>query len=166
MEHVNFWKKLRGIFLLLLWLCSILLLIGTPDEIKNVYSVKNAPAEKVEIKNITLTSESCRVRNYCDHIKFEAIHLDTGLPVESRIEVAPGIFDFGVSFQRKEVWSTKRKYIDQYQVGKVYDVYLGENGSYYLSQGSYFPFAYLFVFAVLWIAGNAVLIAKKANEKG
>ena len=148
MEHLSFLDKIRALFILSAWGCSILFVIGAPGEIRNVYSVKNTAPEKLKIENIYLTSEPCSIRKHCDHIKFEAIHVASNSPVDKRIEVEPGTFPFGVSFQREQVWSTKRKYLDEYEVGEVYDAYLGSNGRYYLSQGSYFPFAYLLAFAV------------------
>ncbi|QFT54590.1 hypothetical protein [Microbulbifer sp. THAF38] len=161
MEHLSFLEKLRAVFLLSAWGCSILFIVGAPNEVEIVYSVKNTAPEKLRIEKAYLTSESCGVGKKCDRIKFEATNLATNSPVEERIDAEPGIFPFGVSIGRKQIWSTERSYLEEFNVGEVYDAYLASNGRYYLSQGSYFPFAYLLAFSVLWLVGNAVVIANR-----
>lgn len=160
MEQLSVLQKIRAFFVLAAWGLSILFVVGAPAEVQSVYSVKHAAPEKLIIDHIYLTSESCGVKRDCDRIQFEATKLSTGLPVESRIEVEPGVFHFGVSFQLEQSWSTKRRYLDVYQAGEIYDAYLASNGIYYLSQGSYFPFAYLLMFSVAWLLGNAIVIAR------
>lgn len=160
MEHPGFLKKAKALLILSAWGISILFIIGIPGEVKTVHSVNNATPVKLKIDKMFLTSESCSVINLCDHLHIEATNMTTKLPVKNRIEVEPGVFPFGLSIHRKQVWSTERQYLEEYKPGEVYDGYLASNGRYYLSRGSYFPFAYLLSFAVIWLGGNAIVMLK------
>jgi len=62
---------------------------------------------------------------------------------------------------QKEFWSPERKRLEEYKVGGVYKADLARNGDYYLSKGSYFPFAYLLCLSVLWLTINAIIIVKR-----
>ena len=164
MKHFSGLKKVRALVILAAWGCSIIFIIGAPGEVKLVYSVKHARPEKLRIENVSLTSESCGVRQICDHVKFEARHLETNLAVQQRIEVEPGIFPFGVSVLHRQIWSRQRKYLNLYKAGDVYEAYLASNGRYYLSRGSYFPFAYLLACAIAWVMTNVILIIRARHK--
>ncbi|WP_226667528.1 hypothetical protein [Microbulbifer aggregans] len=161
MEHLKFKEKLRALLVLTAWGFSIFFVFGAPGEISNVYSVNSATPERIKIENIYLTSERCGIRKLCDHVQFVAKNTATNLLVKERVGIEPGIFPFSVSSNRKNIWSSQRKYLGNYKVGEIYDAYLGNNGRYYLSKGSYFPFAYLFALSVVWLVGNAIVMARK-----
>lgn len=155
--------KLKGLLIIVCWFSSIFFLFTSPREISNVYSVNNAQGVAIRIDNIVLTQKSCgkSYSSKCDYIEISANYLKSGIPVKNIIQIEPGVLPFGVTLLQKQVWSTQREALKIYQAGSVHNAFLSNSGIYYLKKGSYFPFAYLFLFSILWLGVNAIIIAKR-----
>lgn len=156
--------KLKGLLIIACWFSSLFFLLTTPREIINVYSVNNAQAVNIRIDDIYLSEETCTKHNNskCDYIEISATYLESGQPVENIIQIEPGVLPFGIILLQKQIWSTQRAALETYQADSVQSAFLSNRGIYYLKKGSYFPFAYLFVFSILWLGVNALLIAKRS----
>lgn len=157
MEEASFKDKLKAVSILGIWLFSILFVFGLPSQLKIIHSLENANPLKVQLNTVRLVREDCRrPGETCKNVSVTAINLSTKKIINKRIWIEPGRIKYGIG-----PYSWVKKDLQKYQVGQIHNIYMASNGRYYLSKGSYFPYLYLFIFSIIWLCGNAIIIIKR-----
>jgi hypothetical protein len=158
MAEASFKDKLKAVSILGIWLFSILFVFGLPSELKIIHSLKNAKPLKVQLNTVRLVKSNCgRPRYTCKNVYVTAIDPSTKKPIDERIRIEPGRVGYNIG-----PYSLEKKDLEKYKVGQIHNLYMANNGIYYLSKGGYFPYLYLFIFSIVWLCGNAIIIIKRS----